>query len=151
MITKQQRNAGMVFMALGAYVIIYTLTKLKIGSISSPGPGFFTFICGAAILVLASVLVIGGFVKGAKDRPIWEKGQWIRPLLAYVVAIGYSLLIMPLGFILATALFILVWQIIVEHEKPLKIALFTVIGSLSMWVLFEKLLRVPLPNGLLPW
>ncbi len=151
MVTKQQRNAGMVFMALGAYVIVYTLTKLKVGSISSPGPGFFSFICGIAILVLASVLVISGFVKGAKDCPIWEKGQWIKPLLAYVVAIGYALVMMPLGFILATALFMLAWQVIVEREKPLKVAILTVSAPLVMWVLFEKLLRVPLPNGLLPW
>ena len=151
MITKQQRNAGMAFMALGIYVIVYTVTKLKIGTVRSPGPGFFTIICGIAILILASILVISGFVKGSKDSPLWEKGGWIKPILAYAIAVVYSFLIMPLGFIVATALFIAAWQVVVEREKLLKTVVLTVGGSAVMWALFEKLLRVPLPNGILPW
>ena len=151
MISKQQRNAGMVFIALGVYVIFYTLTELKIGTVTAPGSGFFTFICGAAILLLSSILVIDGFVKGTEDHPLWIKGQWIRPFLSFVILIGYAFLIMPLGFILATALFLIAWQLMIEREKPLKIVIITVVGSIGMWLIFEKSLRIPLPNGLLPW
>ena len=59
LLSKQQRTAGMVLLAIGAYVIYYTLTKLKLGTVQSPGSGFFTFICGLGILLLSTVLVAG--------------------------------------------------------------------------------------------
>lgn len=151
MLSKQQRTAGMVFMAIGAYVIYYTLTKLKLGTIQSPGSGFFTFICGLGILLLSTVLVAGSFVRGTEDRPLWEKGGWFKPLLAFGLTVAYALLIPRAGFILATALFLAAWQLSVEHEKPWKTAVIACVGTACMWVIFEKLLRVPLPNGLLPW
>ena len=151
LLSKQQRRAGMVFMAIGAYVIYYTLTELKIGSIHSPGSGFFTFICGAGILILSTALVAGTFVKGTENRPLWEKGGWLKPMLAFALTVAYAFLIPRAGFLLATVLFLAVWQVVVERERPVKTALIALIGTAAMWVIFEKLLRVPLPNGLLPW
>lgn len=151
MVSKQQRNAGMVFMAIGAYVIYYAITKLTVGSFRSPGSGFFTLICGIFILALSTVLVVGAFKSGTESRPLWEKGQWIKPALALAVTVAYVLLIPRLGFIVSTALFLAAWQIVVEREKPIKTVLITVIGTASMWFIFERLLRVPLPNGILPW
>jgi putative tricarboxylic transport membrane protein len=151
LISKQQRNAGMVFMAIGAYVIYYTLTELKIGTIHSPGSGFFTFICGIGIFLLSAALVVSSWLRGTEDRPLWEKGMWMKPMLAFGLTVVYAILIPRAGFILATILFLAGWQMIVEREKPVKTAIIALSGTAAMWVIFEKLLRVPLPNGLLPW
>ena len=151
MISKQQRIAGIVLMLLGAYVTYYALFELNIGTVREPGSGFFTLICGAGILLLSTILVVLSFKNGVEDRPLWEKGGWKKPLLAIVVILAYVLLIPRLGFILSTALFLLVWGFIVDRGSVLRTVLMTVIGCVCMWVLFEKLLRVPLPNGILPW
>ena len=151
MITKQQRNAGVLFMLLGAYVVYYAIFELDIGSVHSPGSGFFTLICGSGILILSTVLVALSFIKGTEDCPLWGKGEWKKPALAIAVIFAYIVLIPRLGFILSTAAFLIAWGVIVEHDRPLRIAIVTIAGSASMWVLFEKLLRVPLPNGILPW
>ena len=151
MLSKQQRRAGMVFMALGAYVIYYTFAELKIGSVRSPGSGFFTFICGLGILLMSSALVTISFVKGTKPASLWDGGQWIKPMLALVFTVVYAICIPTLGFILATALFLVLWQKLVESQPNGKTALVAILGSAAMWAVFEKLLRVPLPNGLLPW
>ena len=151
MLSKQQRNAGLVFMALGAYVIYYTLARLEIGSVRSPGSGFFTFICGMGIFLLSSLLVGISFLKGTENRQLWEKGQWIKPLLAFVLTVIYALLIPRLGFIPATALFLVLWLKVVEREGSLRTAIVAIAVTGLMWVVFEKLLRVPLPNGMLTW
>ena len=150
LITKQQRSAGMVFMALGAYVIYYTLANLKIGSIHNPGSGFFTLICGAGIFILSTVLVGKAFLQGAESKPLWSKGGWIKSALGYAVVVGYVILLQTLGFILSTVVFLLVWQLMVEHCKLKQIVSVTALGTLAMYVVFEVLLRVPLPDGVLP-
>ena len=151
MLSKQQRKAGMAFMALGAYVIYYTLTELKIGTVRSPGSGFFTFICGLGIFLMSSALVGISFVKGTKPASLWGSGEWQKPLLAFAFTVLYALCIPRLGFILATVLFLVLWQKLVEKQTTPKTALVAILGSGAMWAVFEKLLRVPLPNGLLPW
>ena len=151
MLSKQQYRAGMVFMAVGAYVVYYALAKLKVGSIHAPGSGFFTFICGAGIFLFSAILVVGGLRSGTEDWPLWEKGQWKKPMLAFGITVIYTLLMGRLGFIIATILFLAAWQFILEREKPVRAAAVIIIGTAAMWVLFEKFLRVPLPNGLLPW
>ena len=150
LITKQQRNAGMVFMALGAYVIYYTLANLKIGSIHNPGSGFFTLICGVGIFILSTVLVGKAFLQGVESKPMWSKGGWIKSALGYAVVVGYVVLLPTLGFIISTVVFLLVWQLVVEHCKLKQIISVTALGTMAMYVIFEVLLRVPLPDGVLP-
>ena len=134
-----------------ADVTYYAIFELNIGTIRSPGSGFFTLICGVGILILSIALLVISFVKGTVDSPLWEKGQWKKPAIAIVVILAYIILIPRLGFILATAAFLLAWGFIVEHDKPLRTVIVTVLGCVCMWGLFEKLMRVPLPNGILPW
>ena len=145
-ITKVQRITGALLTVLGVYVTIYSFTKLGVGTMRRPGPGLFTLVCGSGILVMSLLWIITGW-KEKDENPLFEKGGWISPLLGTAVTLVYALLMTPLGYTLSTAVFIVLWQVIIARAKPLTVILFALIGSAVMFVLFELLLGVPLPNG----
>jgi hypothetical protein len=147
--TKAERIAGVLFTVLGIYVIAYSFVKLDVGTISRPGSGFFTLSCGSGILIMALSWLLSGLKTKKAGGPLWDKGQWISPVFAVALIIVYALLMPSAGYILSTAVFIVLWQLIIARGRLLTIILFTVIGSGAMYVLFERLLSVPLPNGLL--
>ena len=80
---------------------------------------------------------------------MFEKGAWIPPSFGVGVTLIYALLIEPLGYIISTAVFIALWQVLISRAKPLTIILFSLGGTVIMWILFKYLLGVPLPTGLL--
>jgi hypothetical protein len=147
--TKSERIAGVLFTVLGIYVVTYSFVKLDIGTISRPGSGFFTLSCGSGILIMALSWLLSGLKAKKDDSPLWGKGQWISPVFAVGLIIVYALLMPSAGYILSTAVFIVLWQVIIARARPLTIIIFTVTGAGAMYVLFELLLSVPLPNGLL--
>jgi len=74
-----------------------------------------------------------------------------RMLLAVVglgLVVAYALLLEPLGFILATIALNAALLPLFGVRSSLVLALFPVIVSLSVYVVFYKILIVPLPEGL---
>ena len=147
--TKQHKIAGLFLVTIGLYVSLYSFIKLDVGTIGKPGSGFFTLVCGLGIFIMAAIWLISGLRVKTEEQSLWEGKGWLLPLLAVAVTFVYALLIVRLGYILSTAVFIVLWQIIIAKGKRRTIILFAVIGTVSMYVIFELLLSVPLPNGLL--
>jgi putative tricarboxylic transport membrane protein len=146
---KAQRVTAVLFVLLGLYVIIYSAVGLEVGTINKPASGFFTLICGLGIFILSLLWGIAGLREKEKKAPLWETRQWLRPLLAVAVTFVYAVLMDSLGYVLSTAIFIILWQIVIAKGKKLTIILFAVLGTAAMYTVFELLLSVPLPNGLL--
>lgn len=144
---KAQRITGTLFVALGLYVTWYSLTTLKVGSINKPGPGFFTFVCGAGIFVLSAIWLFSILKKQDAKGPLWGKGQWLGPLLAIGLAFLYAVLMQFLGYIFSTMLFIILWQLLIAKGSRTTIIIFAVVGTAVMYFLFSFLLSVPLPRG----
>ena len=146
--TRAERLTGVLFILLGVYVTLYSFVQLGFGTMKRPGPGSFTLVCGAGILVMSVLWLVTGW-KEKDETPLFEKGGWIPPSFGVGVTLLYALLIEPLGYILSTAVFIALWQVAISRAKPLTVILSTLIGTGIMWVLFKYLLGVPLPTGLL--
>jgi putative tricarboxylic transport membrane protein len=146
---KAQRITAILFIMLGIYVITYSLVQLEVGAINKPGSGFFTLICGLGIFIMSLLWIIFGFKGKENTDSLWETRQWLSPLIAVAVTLVYAFLMESLGYLLSTAVFIVLWQVIIAKGKKLTIILFAVLGTAAMYTVFEILLSVPLPNGLL--
>ena len=146
--TRSQRITNVLFILIGIYVTIYSFVQLGFGTMKRPGPGSFTLVCGAGILVMSLIWFFTEW-KDKDDTPLFEKGGWIPPSFGVGVTLIYALLIQPLGYIISTAVFIALWQILISRAKPLTVIFFSLGGTVIMWVLFKFLLGVPLPTGLL--
>jgi putative tricarboxylic transport membrane protein len=146
---KNERRAGLFFILLGVAVIFYSFNALSLGTVKEPGPGFFPFISGVCVVVFSIVWILGLKKEAAEeDKPFWEKGQWVRPLYAILITCVYAGVMDRLGYVLSTLLFIIAWQLFIEGGKWKKIVIISIVGTIVMYILFQYLLSVPLPEGL---
>lgn len=147
--TKQERTAGLVFALFGLATGAYSITALKIGSISQPGPGLFPLICGVGIVILCLLWLFQHRGNCTESEPLWCEGNWKAPSLAVLIMVVYTAAMEDLGYVPSTFLFLIAWQKIIEREKWPKTAAIAVLGTLSMYALFVYLLKVALPEGIL--
>lgn len=103
------------------------------------GPSVFPIMVGIPAMALAASLVIfpGGTVS-------WPAGpRLLRQAMAIAALIGYAVLLQPLGFPLATAAVITIVAMVLDGPA-VKSLIIGVVGSLSLWVLFDQLLGLPI-------
>jgi putative tricarboxylic transport membrane protein len=73
----------------------------------------------------------------------------LAPPLMVVAMILYALLMVPLGFMLASALMATAVALLFG-ARPWPAGVVGVSTAVSLWLLFDKLLDLPLPKGILP-
>ena len=143
---------GAVFLALSIAVLVHIQGFPNIPG-QKIGPGAFPGLI-AAILALCSA---GLLWRGFRDRtPLIAVGAWLsspRHVRSFLVTVGalvfYILAADALGFLLCGAL-ILFALFLTLRVRPLIAAPLAVLLPVVIHVIFYKLLRVPLPWGVLP-
>jgi putative tricarboxylic transport membrane protein len=139
----RELKSGLFFFGLSLF-IVWEAQRVGFGTVSAPGPGFLPFCAGAALLVLSAVLIRRGW----KAR---EAATSYPPRVIFALAslFAYSLILEPLGFVVAT--FFLV-GILFHLGKPrpwwMLLGMTALVTVLSYFV-FGRLLQVYFPRGLL--
>ncbi|WP_028921389.1 tripartite tricarboxylate transporter TctB family protein [Pseudonocardia acaciae] len=143
--------AGLLAAALGAGVLVMVqgFPELPAGQ---PGPALFPGIVGA-LLVLFGLVLTGRsaltFRRAASESPavVSSPRGRLNALAVLGAVAGYLALAETLGFVLTMAplLFLLMWRL---GTRPLVAAGASVLTTGVIWVLFQHVLLVPLPIGL---
>lgn len=134
-------------LVLLALFIIAESFQMGFGSMRKPGSGLFTIFCGGLLLVLNGLKLIKG--SGSAIRSIFNAGEGTNFLIIVLPFFGWILFIDPLGYVLATFLSTLVLAKILKLEgwrKPLLLSFGT---ASACFVLFDYLLYLDLPRGIL--
>jgi putative tricarboxylic transport membrane protein len=144
---KSDIVAALFFTAIGIAVCVAG-KRYGIGEISKPAPGFFPFWSGVLLLAVAGVLFyqsLRGTSSGSQPfGNLWRLGILWGALIAYV------LLLDAVGYLIVTALLSLACLQLIEIEKSWwKSALISVALALGSYLLFDRLLMVTLPAGVL--
>jgi putative tricarboxylic transport membrane protein len=144
---------GLVLLALGAAVLFGVQGFPKIPG-QPVGPALFPGLIAVGLCACGAMLVWSGL----RERPraawvTWD--DWVRSprhVLALAVLLGsivfYIVAANWLGF-LPTAMLILVAMLLVLRVRPGRAVVIAVTATLVIHFAFYKLLRVPLPWGLL--
>lgn len=122
----------------------------SVGTLAQPGPGLYPLFVGA-LLILASVGVFVSTLLRPSVKSIeFPEGRGIRQLLSITaVMIVYGVALPYTGHLLAAAIVVFgVLQAMGLRRWYIKIGL-TVALSLGSFYLFDILLKVPLPRGVL--
>jgi putative tricarboxylic transport membrane protein len=144
---------GLVLLALGGIVLFAIQGFPKIPG-QSVGPALFPGIIAIGLCIAGALLVLRG-VRERAGRPwlVWD--DWVRSprhIVALVVLLGSVVFYIAasnwLGF-LPTAALILMALFSVLRVPPGRAALLAVVATLVIHFAFYKLLRVPLPWGVL--
>jgi putative tricarboxylic transport membrane protein len=144
---------GLVLLALGAMVLFAIQSFPKIPG-QPVGPALFPGMIAAGLCVAGALLVLRG-VRDRARQPWLAWDNWVRSprhIVALIVLLGcvvfYIIASDWLGF-LPTAALILVALFSVLRVPPGRAALLAIVATLVIHFAFYKLLRVPLPWGVL--
>jgi len=146
---------GVVFAVLGAVVLVHVQSFPTIPG-QQYGPGLFPGVIAAGFLVCGLILIVNGVRRRSTGWIV--PGEWMRMprrIAAFLAVIGsvvfYILAAERLGFLIVAPIVLLVSQRALGVTWPRAIVI-ALVSTLVMWYAFYKLLRVPLPWGVLtPW
>lgn len=149
------RIIGLGFVVLGVFILALSLQLPQplAATRIAYGPGFFPSILGAVIACSGVVML---FFKPDAEldededevaEPVHLR-QCLRPMLVVCAALAYILFSQQLGFLILAPL-ILTALLMMGRVSVRQSLLIGVTGSIAVYVLFAKLLLVPLPLGLL--
>lgn len=138
--TTLDRVTGLVFALLGLGAMWHA-QGLQVAFSSDPvGPKAFPTIVGGIMLLAGAVLVI---------RPheiTWNGGRWPMVALVAAASLIYPLLLIPLGFIVATSLLLIVIARALKGGWGQSVAA-AVALSAGIFLLIDTILGLPLPTG----
>jgi hypothetical protein len=137
-------TGALFWLAIAIFVSLDSFTYLKLGTLRSPGPGFFPF-WGALILAALSLILLARSLK-IRERLGSVTIPWPALLLVLGALLGYLLFLETLGFVTVTFLFLLV---LFRFGKTgwIKSGGWAVIATTVAYVLFRFWLQVQLPRG----
>lgn len=144
---------GAVFLLLGVVILVHVQAFPKIPG-QQVGPAIFPGLVSAALAVCGALLIISG-IRHRAEHPWHEMADWMRSpkhilgfgaIVAGVVA--YILFAESVGFLIVAPLLLLLWFKVLGVRTGMAIIV-AVVAALVIWYVFYKLLRVPLPWGVL--
>jgi putative tricarboxylic transport membrane protein len=118
---------------------------------SGPAAGFFPFYMGLGILVCTIFIVVKAVKTYRKDgpgKPLIPEGGLTQILWILIPAIGVVLLTELIGLHLATVFYLAFNIRVLGKMSWVKVILLSVLVPLSMYIIFDRVFLIPLPEGL---
>ena len=144
---------GAVLLALAMAVLVQVPAFPPIPG-QKVGPGLFPGLVAAGLAACAVILIVNGLRQRAA-QPLFQGGPWLRSprhVVAFLVTLGgvvaYIAFAEALGFLIVGPL-VLLALFIAYGVRPVTAVVTAIAVSLVIHFAFYKLLRVPLPWGVL--
>ena len=160
---RKRLNADTVAGGIGfAFALAYLAATFAIpeGSFANAavGPAALPAVIGAALAVASLALAARGVLRGvpAREEPEVEEAEGLddnpaqRPARFAVVAgllLGYILLLLPLGYVISTFLFLFGTTMYLDRRRPVRNFVYSLLFALVVYYVFTELLTVVLPAG----
>lgn len=149
-----------VLLGLGLYLASLSIVNFGAAVI---GSSFMPRLCAAAFVVFGAILVVSGLrARAVTARPLDEAQHALRldrkisgaaaVAVSLVLMAGYVAALQPLGYILASALYIVLQILVLSSRGPVAWLRLLVIAGLSSalaYLLFVHVFQVTIPAGIL--
>jgi hypothetical protein len=148
---KAEIFVAFLLIALGA-ITIFDSVRLGFGwGISGPESGFFPFYLGAGLIICSLLVLLNVFrsyKKNKTERRLMPKGA-LTPIL-WVLIPATTMIVMSefVGLHIAAALYLAFYMRAVGKIGWVTTVLVSLLVPLSLYIAFDKLFLVPLPQGL---
>ena len=144
---------GVVLLALGVVVLWHVQSFPKIPG-QNVGPALFPGSIAAGLIVCALLLIVSGL--RSRAGVAWFEGlPWMRSprhVAAFVALVlstlAYILFSTSVGFLIVASLGLFAMLVAFGVERGMAVVV-AIVGTIVIWYAFYKLLRVPLPWGVL--
>jgi hypothetical protein len=144
-----------IIVALGLMVVgllaLGDAVRLGFGwGMSGPEAGFFPFYMGLGIVICTFFIVLRAikiYKKEGTGKLLIPEGGTTPILWVLIPAVGVVLLTELLGLHLATVLYLAFYMGVVGRIHWGKVILLSVLVPLVVYILFDKIFLIPLPEG----
>ena len=149
---KADQWSGLVLLILSG-VICWGAILLPLGNVRNPGPGFYPLWLGIILggMSIALIWRTARRKEGARTlRDILaEKVRWEKVLWVLIALVLYATLMDFLGFLIATFLLMAFLLRFIEPQPWRTVLMWTLIGSLGSYLIFDMWMKLRLPKGVL--
>ncbi len=136
-------------LVLFALLAVHEARRLRLGTLTNPGPGFVPLCLAVALALVALLLLWRALREPATPGPPAEPGERWKPVASLIALAAYTFALEPLGFVLATAgLLFFFFRVLDGQRWWIALASAVVVSALS-YLIFAGALHVRLPEG--PW
>jgi putative tricarboxylic transport membrane protein len=150
---SKERGGSLIFFAVGIYGLIFSV-GLPLGRWNEPGPAVFPL----ALSILLCASGVFWFIQGKRKEEKKEGAglggfvqKYKTPLQIIGLTAAFILALEPLGYLLASTLYIFVLFFWVSRYSVWIAVVLAVAFGPGSWLFFDKLLATQLPQGILPF
>lgn len=120
---------------------------LRLGKPTEPQPGFFPFLGGISLVLLSGILLFQAWHRGSGEPQalgkLWGPAIVILGLIAYVATLD------SIGYLITTTMLSAIVLRTLETKSLWVLTVTSLILSIGSYIVFDRLLGVPLPGGIL--
>jgi hypothetical protein len=148
---KAELWVALAFALLGVIVIADSIRLGFMWGMSGPESGFFPFYLGVGVVVSSGIVFFNAFARYKKEgagKPLMPPGA-LKPILWVLIpSIAMVVITELVGLHLAAALYLVFYMRAVGKIGWVTTIIVGVISPLLLYVTFDKLFLIPLPQGL---
>ena len=142
---------GIIFVALGIFIFAQTFFYPSLDK-GHPGPGLFPNLLATLFIIFGAVLILKARKpSGAgEEAPPPAHGKVANAFFLLGIIVVYVAAVDIVGFLLTSA--VILFALMLKLGAPaLRSAISSICITLFINIMFLKILRVPLPPGILGW
>lgn len=143
--------SSLVFMLIGIFAFVIA-EGFPEDFIMKLGPDFYPKLLSVALIILSLTLIIRTILGKNKSNflAINIRDKRFQKVIASLgLAILYAMFLKRIGFIPITILFLFAFLMLLNIKKPLTLIAVPIVTTFALWLVFQKILTVSLPIGLL--
>lgn len=147
---KSNLFSGVILLALATAILIEA-NKLGLGSLKTPESGLFSFML-AIVLAILSLVLLRQAIKEKDERRsplLAEATNWKKIGMTLGALLAYAFLLEPIGYLVSSFFLIVFLLLAVEAQKWWLTIVVAFLSSAGSYLIFDLLLNVPLPVGML--
>jgi putative tricarboxylic transport membrane protein len=132
-------------------VVCYESIHLPLWSAKKPGPGLFPLFLGISLGFLSLVfIIVKGFRKNREAAFFWaDRRNRKRILFACGILISYAIVLPFLGFLVSTFFLVFFLLGLSYPGKWIVMGISSFLISIAFYIIFQILLKIQLPYGIL--
>jgi putative tricarboxylic transport membrane protein len=143
------RVSGLVVTGLGVAACILA-RSLPAQTGFGLGPAFLPFWTGIVLAVCGLWLCVRPVAADAEISWPASRG-FARAASGFVLLLLYALALQPLGYLISTAVFLVIAFLLLEPVRPTRALVVGIASAAFLFLIFRVWLRIPLPGGVLDW
>ncbi len=155
--TGKIRNivTSLVFILFGAFMV-YVAQGVKTVMKNDVGSGYVPKFIGILFIVVALAKLIISLL--SKDPGNKEKdagwGDRFGGIGTIFLMVLYMIALEPVGFLVSTTIYLFLQILLLSdktNRKPVMFGIISLVSSVSVYLLFNYVIQVPMPNGILSY